>query len=545
MNVERIKSFLLRHEYLIWAVCLCALLRLPSLLEPYWYGDEGIYLTLGQGIRKGLQLYRDIHDNKPPVVYLLAAISGSVFWYRMLLLLWNTVAIVLFHRLAQKILDPVHTKKPFKLAGIEFPPLYPSVFATFLFAIVPFFAEGNIANGEIFMIMPTIGAMLLLVTKYFSKTQRTRSFWVDAVAGILFSIAFLTKVPSLFDAAAAGVVFYVIAFLDEAQLSIASFFQAVKKIFLHKPTYIFIFAFLLPILATIVYYSALGVGEQYIKAAFAQNVGYLSSWKTGTHEASKLSQSGLMNRAVIVAVATIFFVLASRFYSKKAVLLFLWFAYSLFGALLSERPYPHYLIQVIPPAALLVVYAYTKGKEWLSQRRHTGSFVLLEGTTLVVIGVFIASIVMVKFWYYPLLPYYTNYISFVTGQKTKEQYISYFDPRMPQLYARAEQILARTTSTDSIFIWGDLPTLYSLTRRLPPGRYTSSYHIKDFNGFEETMRAIEKKQPKLIIVDSLYEPPFPELAQTLDTKYIPLYNNSSLLMYRLRTSNAPSMGTNE
>jgi len=58
-----------------------------------------------------------------------------------------------------------------------------------------------------------------------------------------------------------------------------------------------------------------------------------------------------------------------------------------------------------------------------------------------------------------------------------------------------------TTSDERIFIWGeDAPCLYALTRRLPPGRYTANYHIKDFNGYQETIEAIERVQPKYIIL---------------------------------------------
>ena len=39
------------------------LLRIPSFWEPYWYGDEGIYLAIGQALQRGAVLYRDIWDN--------------------------------------------------------------------------------------------------------------------------------------------------------------------------------------------------------------------------------------------------------------------------------------------------------------------------------------------------------------------------------------------------------------------------------------------------------------------------------------------------
>ncbi len=82
---------------------LILILRLPSLFEPCWYGDEGIYLTLGQGVRQGQMLYRDIHDNKPPLLYLLAAVAGNVFWFRFILLLWMLATTLLFFKLVEEI----------------------------------------------------------------------------------------------------------------------------------------------------------------------------------------------------------------------------------------------------------------------------------------------------------------------------------------------------------------------------------------------------------------------------------------------------------
>ena len=65
------------HEWLVVVLCASVLLRIPSWFEPYWYGDEGIYLTIGQALRKGVILYSQIHDNKPPLLYMMAAVAGG------------------------------------------------------------------------------------------------------------------------------------------------------------------------------------------------------------------------------------------------------------------------------------------------------------------------------------------------------------------------------------------------------------------------------------------------------------------------------------
>ena len=74
------------------------LLRLPSLFEPHWYGDEGIYQTIGTAINQGKLLYRDIWDNKPPLLYLVYAIfDGNQFFVRSASLVIGALTVIVFY----------------------------------------------------------------------------------------------------------------------------------------------------------------------------------------------------------------------------------------------------------------------------------------------------------------------------------------------------------------------------------------------------------------------------------------------------------------
>ncbi|HKZ35580.1 MAG TPA: hypothetical protein VJ242_02585, partial [Patescibacteria group bacterium] len=218
-----------KYEGLILILALVFLLRLPSWYEPYWYGDEGIYLVLGQGLRQGLVWYRDLHDNKPPLLYLLAAIAGNVFYFRLILTIWFGATVILFFKLMKWLLPK--SPRAWYIATLT------------LVGLTTVF-EGNIANAEIFMALPIIAGMLLLLTgrRYL-------------LAGLMFSLAFLLKVPAAFDFAAA---ILWLAALPAIALATAGF--------------------TLPILATLIYYSIVGGFEPYLRSALLQNVGYLSSW---------------------------------------------------------------------------------------------------------------------------------------------------------------------------------------------------------------------------------------------------------------------------
>lgn len=519
------KSFLLRHELLILILCLTAILRLPSLLEPYWYGDEGIYLTLGVGIRHGLTLYKQVHDNKPPGIYFLAAIAGSLFWFRLMLLVWNLASIAVFAWISGKLLK-FKPSKPFLIGGIEFPRPNRVTLATLLFAVIPFFAEGNIANGEIFMLLPVLVGFALLIRTREINNKRQKIL-LTAASGISFSLAFLIKVPAIFDAVAAGIFFYLISAKPLNSVK-ERFISSVRGIFSIYP-WIFGLAFFLPILASIGYYYAIGAGEPYLKAALLQNVGYLSSWATGTHQAN-LAQTGLANRGIALGLFSLVLILIPLTLSSEVILLLLWLGFALFGALLSERPYPHYLIQVIPPLSLMLVLILDKFQKIAKRDKITsylGDSIFLVGAIVVLV----VSVITLKFWSYPLLPYYQNYINFMTKRIDKNEYLSYFDKSLPEQYELARYISEHTSSTDPIFIWSDLPSLYALTRRLPPGRFTATYHVKDFKAHDETYAAILKTPPKYILIDKRVDQ-FNQLTGLLAEEYAVVYRSEIFSLYR-------------
>ena len=127
------------------------ILRIPSFFEPYYYGDEMIYLALGEGIRQGIPLYLGLHDNKPPLLYITAAISGNLFTFKAILAFWNLLTVYGFWKLVRHLF-PKNTK------------LQNSSTVIFgLLTTLPLL-EGNTVNAELFMICPVIFAFLILLS---------------------------------------------------------------------------------------------------------------------------------------------------------------------------------------------------------------------------------------------------------------------------------------------------------------------------------------------------------------------------------------------
>ena len=69
---------LLPSAALTLLIALAVALRIPSLYEPRWYRDEGIFAAIAHSIRSGDTLYADAWDNKPPLIFFTyAAIQAA------------------------------------------------------------------------------------------------------------------------------------------------------------------------------------------------------------------------------------------------------------------------------------------------------------------------------------------------------------------------------------------------------------------------------------------------------------------------------------
>lgn len=457
------------------------LLRLPSLFEPYWYGDEGIYLALGQGIRHGLTLYSQIHDNKPPTLYYLAALSPTVFYFRLLLLLWMIPTVYFFSKLAKKFLAP-------KLAS----------WSTLLFVVltsIPLL-EGNIANAEIFMLLPTILAVLFL----FKNKVKLKDFFFS---GFLLGFAFTIKVPVAIE--------FAFLFLWILALFKEKFVVKLKNLF------IFTLAFFLPIFLYLLYFASRGALNAFLFSALFQNFGYLSSWASGSHQSS-LASGGLLTRGVIMLFLWLLAYLLCRRQKVSREFFFIsaWFFAALMGALLPGRPYPHYLIQLLPPLCLLLFY-----------------FKKYFFATLLTLFVFAFSLFRFKFYYYPVFSYYKNFIEYVFT-KDKDKYYRYFGSDVPfysQISTRVQQL---SRPGDRLYIWGNQAQLYPLSGRLPATKYLVAYHVADFKAHDLTISQLKTTTPKLIVYFPDDSRSFPALDQFISRYYFLSDSIGPALIYQLR-----------
>lgn len=460
-----------------WVVGILALvlvLRIPSLFEPYYYGDEMIYMTLGQGVRQGLTLYKDIHDNKPPLLYLTAAAAGNLFWFKAILAFWNLITIAFFYKLSAKLFSK----------NIKAQIASTSIFA--ILTTIPLF-EGNIVNAELFMIGFTIIALYTLLS---DKLGPKKIFF----AGFLFGLGTLFKVPAVFD-----LPIIVIYWL------ITNDFKNWGSVI--KNTFVLGLGFVLPIIFTFAWYYMQGALPEYIKAAFLQNVGYLSSFRPGDVQKPFYIRNGsLLIRAAIVFVGTLILYLSRKKLSKNFILFCIWILLGLFAVTLSERPYPHYFVQILAPISFLLGM-------FLAEKTVEQAFAVLP----LALSFFVP--VYYKFYNYDSVKYYTRFINFAAGKINKTEYFQNFSSTVNRNYKIAEFLVTSSLPSDRVFMWDpDSSTVYALARRLPPVKYVADYHVTDYSSLNAVAKQLSDNPPKFIILTSGH--PYPDINPLLKRKYL-------------------------
>ena len=532
-TLYRFDKWLDSHLILIFLLALLLVLRLPNFFEPYWYGDEGIYLTIGNGLRQGKVLYRDIIDHKTPIIYYLAMVPSQLD-FRLLNLAWMSVTVIAFYHLCKELLAREWT----------------IVLATLLFVVLTSlpWLEGNIPNGELFVMgFILIGFYFLSGTKLFNDFFKAKSSWLDIglgnkeetlsvfwpklfaheqalfyLSGIFFGLGILTKVPALFDLVAAGSIWWLVL-SKQILAGSRTWFGQLRELVLSGVSVLFGAATV--ILFSVFYFVLRGAGAEYLQFGLLYNFRYAGSWDLGLNNpvlSFLLSMSGkLLILALVLSFVTIFI----KKLRPTVQFVSLWFALSLFGTLLSSRPYPHYFLQLVPSFCLLLALNFDAWlRVWQKNRwqltANWKKFNFFEtGLSLFLLFLTVQAFLILQVKPYPALAYYSNFERLVTGRLSTAEYYNRFESLMADNYAASK--LIKDSGEQEIFIWGTNPTLYALTKTSPTGRFTVSFHIKDFKAYEESLASVVKKRPFFVVVMNNENTDLPGLYSFLEQHYIP------------------------
>ena len=522
---KKIDQWLDKQTAILVLLFLIVLLRIPNFFEPYWYGDEAIYLSLGNALNEGGKLYTSIIDHKTPLIYYLARVPNQ-FYFRLLNLGWMLTTTVLFFKFAKKI---------FKRELSAF-------FATLIMLLLTTlpWLEGHIPNGELF-VMGFVCAGALIFTKssiwqnfFAKKVKLTKLNSRDLIslftAGVFFSLGILTKVPALLDLAAFLAIFALI--LSAQFFNEKNSFKDIKDIFFYLLGRGLIFAagIILPVLASILYFTLIGSGKDYLDYGLLYNIRYSQSWQLDLGSAFVNFSFSLLGKTLYLAIFVILMLLNSNEINKRFQFISIWFVAALYSVLLSSRPYPHYFMQLVPAFALLVVefilslQKFTKAKK--AKKLERGKVAI---TSILLFSLVGYIMLIFSFMPYSSKKYYSQFFKMATGKISKEEYDNSFD----YLVRDNRQVvkLINEMGIKKMFIWGTNPMLYAESKTVPTSRFTVSFHIKDFKDYDRTFAQISSEEPKLIVVMKNENYHFEDLENYLGQYYLLNNELNSMKLY--------------
>lgn len=449
-KLEKSKSF----WFLLFSSFFFFLLRLPSLFEPIWFQDEGIYQTIGMTLHAGGKMYLDAWDNKPPLLFTIYAfLNGDQEIIKLFSLIFGVLSLILFFFLIKRI---VGEKATFIAT------------AFFSFVLATPLIQGNIANTENFMIFPIIlGVLIFLI---FIKDSRKKN--LIFFSSLILGIAFLFKVLAIFD------------FL--ALLSFLFFFLFPRLNFNNiKPKLEIIFKsiafFLLPLLIAGIFFLFRGSFREFSNALLLQNFSYISS-----NNQFLIPQGLLLLKLLFLLIALVLLYRFKNLFKKEYVFVLIWFFFSLYNVFFSQRPYHHYLILLLPSFSLLL-----------------GLLLESKKFKLFFSSIFAATLLIILFYFGPpkSLTYYANFFKFINGAKTLNSYRNYFGSSINRYYKIANYIKVNSRKGDKIIVWGDNPQIYSISERVPSIRFSVIYHILEYDhNFSIISKAVSKNKPKLVVI---------------------------------------------
>lgn len=485
------------HGPLLAVLAATFFLRLPSLIEPPWYDDEGIYAAVAHAMLRGEALYQTILDNRPPGLYWLYALFLAASGYSVFGIKLAATAFVLF---TQTTVFYIGWRIAGRRAG-----LLAAGLLGFLSSLP--LLEGNTANAEIFMMFPTALGVLLLLWG--------RPFWAGVALGSSVLIKQIAGVEFLASLIALAL-FYPRPFRSIALLSVGC---------------------ALPIAATALYLLAQASLDEFAFTGIAYYLGYVQRDGRIPKE-YWIFKLGLL--AITCGVIWRHYRGTRNEASFHQPFLALWTVFALYGALFTSRPYPHYLLQSLPPLLLWLTSTLVPNWNRSLERPTGGKMATTAGLALVACWLFSAVYIPWPAWARPerAVDYYNNWAQYVSGRRSTAEYNDFFDKRVNRNFQLARYLKEKARPGDYLLIWGEEPWLYPITRLGVAPPYTVSYYAYEMpQGLQRVVEAIRQRRPSYIIWTT-NKPLFPALKAVLEQEYtqVSLAQNAALLQRKPPTN---------
>lgn len=498
---HKFDHFLDHHKFGLLLLACTLLLRVPSFAEPYWYGDEAIYLTVGNSLRAGERMYVDIMDHKTPLIYYFAAASQNQLGFRLLTLAFVLTSVAAFFIL---------TKDFFKKTWIR-------VVTSLLFVAainLPAY-EGNIPNGELFMMSFVLLGLLIfrktpIYYSFFSKIHSSDPlekllsipYKKYLLTGVMLGVATLIKVPAVLEMGIFFVMGWIVMtnlFFDQ-DLSQKRKVQIISAVI--KSCLVLALGWLLTIIASVIYFWLRGSLTAYINFGLLYNFRYAGSWTPTLAWPFFTFLLDLKVKLLLLVGLVLGFTAGRKYLSPQLIIAGTWLGLTLVAATLSNRPYPHYFLQIFPGVVLLcgliIALVYQIISRLTQQNKKITLLLIQLFVSLGLLFCVRSTFKLLQLERYETVNYYKSFFKAVTGKITWTEYGNKFNWYIKD-NALATSVLKESDELE-IFIWGNNPLLYALSGKNPVGRFIVSFHIDDFQAHQETLDAVIQKHPTFIVV---------------------------------------------
>jgi 4-amino-4-deoxy-L-arabinose transferase-like glycosyltransferase len=455
------------------AICLLpVLLYLPSMGSPF-ERDEGVYATIAQGLLKGQMPYRDLFDNKPPLVYA---------WYALSFLLFGEHVVA--PRILAAVLLSLTTLSLFSQARMVFPRGVAYV-AAGLFGLstgLPFVALH--ANTEAYMLLPLMTALVAFTV----GVRRGGMRWF-VLSGALCGAAMMTKQVAFWNLAALIVVAAVLRWKTDG-FSWRTF----------RPSACLFAGAAAAVGLVAVPFALTGSLDELVYANLSYNwlyVGVLSYSERLVDFASGMAYVAAVAAPLVGGAVWGLLTVIRRRRQPLDYLIMAWALASVAGVATGGRFFPHYFLQLMPAAAVLTALVMY---EVVTKRRiqPIGGPALAVAALMVVVS---GGTIGVMY----LAPRAAEERVAVSVAEQKE-----WESNSRQL---GEYIAARTAPDDEIFNFGREAQIYFYADRRPAVRYFSDWPFWwDESTLYGTIKALRTTKP-VYIIDTAQPPLFEDYAQ--------------------------------
>lgn len=476
-----------RDSLFLLLLCLLPiLLYLPAMGSPF-ERDEGAYATIAQGILDGKVPYRDLFDNKPPLIY---------GWYSLSFLVFGES--VWAPRIVAAVLLSLTTLAVFGQAKLVMPRgvAYTAAAVFALSTGLPWVALH--ANTEAYMLLPLVTSLIA-----FTLGLRSGKLGWFLLCGALGGLAVMTKQVAVWNVVALAVVAASWRVSEDRNLGTRL-----------RPAMCVLGGAVAAVGVVMLPFVINGSADDLLYANLSYNWLYVGALSMAERLLNAgyglLLFFGVAAPVIVAGVIGLFAIWRQRrrqaYYAVAA-----WAIGSAVGVATGGRFFPHYFLHLLPALAILSAVVFydvwhRRGAAFVSKP------VLLVAVALVVISAGTNAVLYV-------VPRQAEHVVAASVYHQKQ-----WEEHGDEL---GDFIQRRTRPGDTIFNLGRESYLYFYADRQPPGRYFYDWAVNyDDRNLAEVLVDLRATRPEYII-DSAQMPLFedydeshpPELMEFIEDNY--------------------------